>query len=109
MKNSQSYCIRLSSLHCSDSSLTIGHTLLLLVILVQIEETNYEEDVVMELDEYYYGLLYKVLIAATSKIFLGTTGVLLHQVPPNSVDQSLAATHHNKHTTVIVLVTTSNK
>jgi hypothetical protein len=45
---------------------TIDHALLLLVILlVQIEESrNYEEDVIMELDEYYYRLLYKLLIAA---------------------------------------------
>jgi hypothetical protein len=44
---------------------TIDHALLLLVILVvQIEESrNYEEDV-MELNEYYYRLLYKLLIAA---------------------------------------------
>ena len=47
---------------------TIDHALLLLVILVvQIEEESrgkkYEEDV-MELNEYYYRLLYKPLIAA---------------------------------------------
>jgi hypothetical protein len=46
---------------------TIDHALLLLVrILVQIEESRgkYEEDVVMELNEYYYRLLYKPLVAA---------------------------------------------
>jgi hypothetical protein len=40
---------------------TIDHALLLLVILVQIEESRgkYEEDVIiMELNEYYYRLLY---------------------------------------------------
>ena len=46
---------------------TIDHALLLLVILVQIEESRgkYEEDVIiMELNEYYYRLLYKPLVAA---------------------------------------------
>jgi hypothetical protein len=45
---------------------TIDHALLLLLlILVQIEEeSNYEKSVVMELDEYYYRLLYKLLVAA---------------------------------------------
>jgi hypothetical protein len=44
---------------------TIDHALLLLVILVQIEESRgkYEEDV-MGLNEYYYRLLYKPLVAA---------------------------------------------
>ena len=45
---------------------TIDHALLLLLVIlvVQIEESrNYEEDV-MELNEYYYRLLYKLLIAA---------------------------------------------
>ena len=46
---------------------TIDHALLLLVILVvQIEEEsrNYYEEEVMELNEYYYRLLYKLLVAA---------------------------------------------
>jgi hypothetical protein len=45
---------------------TIDHALLLVLVIlvVQIEESrNYEEDV-MELNEYYYRLLYKLLIAA---------------------------------------------